>query len=143
MLFVMMPRQQQQTTAEDFDRFWQAYPRRVAKKEAQKAWQQMRPDPATVEAMLTALAWQVTQAQWQKGAEYIPHPATWLRGERWTDEPPASVTVMVTERERRNAEEVRRKAFGRCPHDPPCGSYAACVTAIALEQRVDPMKARA
>ena len=136
MLFVMTPK-----TSDDFGEFWQAYPRKVGKLEAQRAWTKAKKHGVTVEAVLAALAWQTQSDQWTRG--YVPHPSTYLNQGRWLDEPPASVTVAISERERRNAEEVRRKAFGRCPHDPPCGSYAACVTAIAVEQRVDPMKARA
>ncbi len=72
----------------DFDRFWQAYPRRTAKKDARKAWQKLAPEAALVEQILKALVWQVRQADWLKdGGTYIPFPATWLRAERWDDEP--------------------------------------------------------
>ena len=72
----------------DFDRFWQAYPRRTAKKDAWKAWQKLAPEAALVEQILKALVWQVRQADWLKdGGTYIPYPATWLRQERWDDEP--------------------------------------------------------
>ena len=69
-------------------RFWDIYPRRVAKKEARKAWAQLHPDSATVEKMITVLAWQSMQVQWLRdGGQYVPYPASWLRAERWEDEP--------------------------------------------------------
>jgi hypothetical protein len=67
-----------------FRAFWDAYPRRQAKKDAQRAWANLRPDAATQEAILHALSWQ--RAQWPD-LTYAPLPATWLRGERWQDEP--------------------------------------------------------
>lgn len=71
-----------------FDIFWRHYPRRVAKKEARKAWQQLKPDAETVERIVQALEWQVRQPTWLKdGGQFIPYPATWLRAERWDDEP--------------------------------------------------------
>ena len=71
--------------AEDFEQFWSAYPRRQKKVDALKAWVQKMPDIATV---LHALSWQVTQAQWRKDdGAFIPLPASWLRSERWEDEP--------------------------------------------------------
>jgi hypothetical protein len=71
-----------------FDRFWVAYPRHKAKKDARKAWTQLAPNADLIDKILTALAWQKTSAQWVKdGGEFIPYPATWLRAERWDDEP--------------------------------------------------------
>lgn len=72
----------------DFDLFWQAYPRKVGKKRARQAWLKLKPDTATVQKMLDALAWQVNQPQWTKdGGMYVPHPSTYLQQERWDDEP--------------------------------------------------------
>ena len=67
-----------------FESFWDAYPRRQAKKDARKAWDQLKPDTALVEKMLDALELQVKSKQWREG--FIPLPATWIRGERWEDE---------------------------------------------------------
>jgi len=75
--------------SDDFDVFWRAYPRREGKKDAQKAWSQLRPDENTMRAILAALDWQRTLPGWLKDdGQFIPLPATYLRGERWTDEPP-------------------------------------------------------
>lgn len=72
---------------EDFDRFWAAYPRRVGKGKARKAFEKAI-KTTTLAAMLDALAWQRNQPQWVKdGGEYVPHPTTWLNQERWADEP--------------------------------------------------------
>jgi hypothetical protein len=69
-----------------FDDFWILYPRRVAKKDARKAWSKI--PPRLHVAILTALvAWRPV---WRaKDPEFLPHPATWLNGERWEDELPA------------------------------------------------------
>lgn len=73
---------------DQFALFWAAYPRRVAKKEARKAWAQVD-GAAHLDAILSALAWQVAQPSWTKDdGAFVPHPATWLRGERWDDERP-------------------------------------------------------
>jgi hypothetical protein len=74
----------------DFCRFWDAYPKRVSKKDARIAWKKLAPTPATVDRMLAALAWQCRQAAWLRdGGQFIPYPASWLRAERWDDEPVA------------------------------------------------------
>lgn len=36
---------------------------------------------------------------------------------------------------RKRAEELRRKAWGRCPHDPPCGTYDGCIARLVDELR--------
>lgn len=71
-----------------FEQFWDVYPRRVAKKDAQKAWKKV--DGAShLHAILAALEWQCRQLSWLKDAgAYIPHPASYLNAARWTDEAP-------------------------------------------------------
>jgi len=81
------------TASIDFDRFWSAYPRKVGKGAAHRAWAKINPATELVERMLSALSWQRTCEQWTKDkGTYIPHPATWLNQERWTDEPPAEAS---------------------------------------------------
>jgi hypothetical protein len=41
----------------------------------------------------------------------------------------------VTKRDLQKAAELRSKAWGRCPHTPPCESYQVCLHRIASEQR--------
>ena len=72
----------------DFEgRFWPAYPKRVKKQDALKAWLQLNPGPELVEQILTAVQNHRRSEQWTKeDGQYIPYPATWLRGQQWTDE---------------------------------------------------------
>src|SRR5690348_1201909 len=73
-----------------FVRFWNAYPRRVSKKDARKAWAALNPSPETVDRMIAALEWQVPLNKWDGAKlDYAPYPASWLNAERWTDERPA------------------------------------------------------
>jgi hypothetical protein len=72
---------------ERFAAFWSAYPKKVAKDDARKAFAKRKPDDATLARMLQALAEQQASPLWTKnGGEYIPHPTTWLNGGRWLDE---------------------------------------------------------
>ena len=70
-----------------FQAFWTAYPRKDAKEEALKAWGQttdVRPDTAV---LVAAIGSQVVTNRWTRGRrKWIPLPASWLRGKRWTDE---------------------------------------------------------
>lgn len=105
--------------APGFDAFWNAYPRKTAKKRAAKAWRQLAPDPQLLDRMLAALAAQKAWDQWVRGI--IPHPATWLNERRWEDErPPTPVVGRVDPgasaadaRRREREENMRRLAAQR------------------------------
>lgn len=75
---------------DDFDAFWQAYPRKVGKHAARKAYGQARKS-ARADELLQALARQ----RWPDDVRYVPHPATWLHGGRWEDDPEASAPPPV------------------------------------------------
>jgi hypothetical protein len=79
------------TVPTGFETFWKAYPRRVAKGAAVRAWLKIKPDADVQAQMIAALGWQVQQQSWQEG--FIPHPATWLNRWQWEDERPASVVA--------------------------------------------------
>ncbi|GAA4680185.1 helix-turn-helix domain-containing protein [Nocardioides nanhaiensis] len=72
--------------AEAFDAFWAAYPRKTDKAKARKAF---------AKAVTRADAWGTIVRAARRMAEdpnlppaqYIPHPTTWLNGERWEDAP--------------------------------------------------------
>ena len=82
--------QNQNNTSVGFTEFWKAYPRKVGKGAAQKAWDRLKPDLA---AVLAALDWQTKQDAWTKdGGQFIPHPGTYLNQKRWEDEKPATAT---------------------------------------------------
>lgn len=70
-----------------FDRFWQAYPKKAAKAEAEKAFAKLDIDEGKLGMLLAAIAKQAAQPEWrEEGGKFIPHPATWLNGARWLDE---------------------------------------------------------
>jgi hypothetical protein len=68
-----------------FEEFWVAYPRKVAKSVARKAWAKL-----TEEQQLSAAKAIFNHCQYWKAKEtaleFIPHPATWINQERWEDE---------------------------------------------------------
>jgi hypothetical protein len=72
-----------------FNLFWKAYPKKAAKPNAEKAFEKIDPDESLLDAMLSAIAWQSQTEDWIKeSGNFIPHPATWLNGRRWEDQPP-------------------------------------------------------
>jgi len=80
------------TVVRDFDldgflQLWAVYPKKAAKKDAYKAWCQLRPSAALRDQILCALSWQCHQYDWTKqDGAFVPLLASYLRGERWTDE---------------------------------------------------------
>lgn len=68
------------------DQFWPAYPRKVGRENAVKAFVKLKPDAELLGVMLKALAAQAASDQWQREAQYIPHAATWINGKRWQDD---------------------------------------------------------
>jgi hypothetical protein len=80
---------------DDFDTFWEHYPRKTAKVLALRAF-----GPAlkktTLAVMLASVERSQQSDQWRRG--FIPHPATWLRQERWTDELPVTPAKPVLTR---------------------------------------------
>ena len=68
----------------DFARFWQAYPKKVGKQAARKAF--LRAE-VPLDTLLSALERQRGDPQWQReNGRFIPHPVTWLNQARWEDE---------------------------------------------------------
>ena len=76
------------TMVKSFDRFWQLYPRKVNKKTAKQVWlNKIKPDDELMQSIMDGLESQINTEQWTKGGgQFIPHPTTWLNGERWNDE---------------------------------------------------------
>lgn len=72
---------------EGFDVFWDAYPRKAGKGAARKVWSRIKPDQIMLSEMILAIQAQSETDGWKaQGGIYIPHPSTWLNGERWLDE---------------------------------------------------------
>ena len=70
--------------SEDFERFYEAYPKRKAKPIAFKAWLKHKPD---INVVLKSLIMHKKSDQWTKNkGEFIPYPASWLNAEGWNDE---------------------------------------------------------
>ncbi|SEV81598.1 hypothetical protein [[Clostridium] fimetarium] len=66
-----------------FDTFWNAYPRKISKGTARKAFEKLKVTEELLKIMLRVLESQ--SKQW-KDKQFIPYPATWLNSRRWEDE---------------------------------------------------------
>lgn len=72
-----------------FQAFWEAYPKRKSKGQAEKAFTKINPDEQLLATMLATIERAKKSADWQKeGGKFIPYPATWLNAKGWEDEFP-------------------------------------------------------
>ncbi len=71
-----------------FDKFWSAYPAKKAKRQAEAAFDRAL-KRGSLTAMLAGIEAAKASREWREG--FIPHPATWLNGDRWLDEAEADV----------------------------------------------------
>lgn len=87
-----------------FTQFWKEYPKKVGKGAARKSFERIKPSEQLIERMLSTIGQQKKTEQWQnESGKYIPHPATWLNGERWTDEVEHKETIVE------KAERMRKE----------------------------------
>jgi hypothetical protein len=111
---------------EGFATFWEQYPKKVAKPQALKAWKKIKPAGQILADLMAGLERQKVSADWQKdGGQFIPHPATWLNGRRWEDQPTGTAAAKTTvpdlapkpgdTRMRWNAPEVFVEGMGWIP----------------------------
>jgi len=68
----------------NFDLFWSVYPRKVKKREALDVWKRKKLD-SKFQVLISDVENRLQKDDaWKNG--FIPHPTTYLRGERWNDE---------------------------------------------------------
>ena len=67
-----------------FDVFWKAYPKKVNRRDAEKAFKTVN---VSVDTLVAAIEKQKQTKEWQKdNGQYIPYPATWLRRGGWEND---------------------------------------------------------
>lgn len=83
-------RMEAESNSASFDDFWTLYPKRVAKRDAEKSWARI-----AAEDRLAAV---VALAKWRRvwlargEMQFVPHASTWLNGARWEDELPVDAS---------------------------------------------------
>ncbi len=64
--------------------WWNLYPRKVAKRAAEKAWARCATSPEAIEQIMAGLRAQLP-GMLKKDKKFVPHASTWLNGRRWED----------------------------------------------------------
>jgi Domain of unknown function (DUF4373) len=70
----------------DFEKFWTAYPRKVNKQEAEKAYKKLIAERTSPEAINKLLEKRIRFEWLDRINDHIPHAATFLRGESFAEE---------------------------------------------------------
>lgn len=72
--------------ADGFDTFWSAYPAKLAKTAAIRAWNAITPDAALTDRIVADVQARRNSHDWTKDmGRFIPHPSTYLNQKRWED----------------------------------------------------------
>lgn len=90
--------EKRQATPDGFDDFWRAYPKKVAKPAAIRAFRSAKVN-GNLPEVLTHIRSMATSESWTKsGGQFVPNPSTYLNQRRWEDEgsaEPASIGRFV------------------------------------------------
>jgi len=70
-----------------FETFWNTYPKKKSKGQAEAAFKKIRPDEQLLAIMIARIEQAKTSEDWIKeSGKYIPYPASWLNAKGWLDE---------------------------------------------------------
>lgn len=76
-------------SAEKFEKFWEAYPKKQGKSNARKAFEKLSPNDELFKKILDSIQDAKKSRQWQAdNGIYIPNASKWITEERWEDELP-------------------------------------------------------
>lgn len=79
---------QKQTALLGFDKFWEIYPRKVGKGDAEKAWRGSGAgNDAEIRNRILTQARAYSERRAGEDSKYTPYPATWLNRRQWEDAP--------------------------------------------------------
>ena len=88
-----------------FDQFWALYPNKTCKAKARAKWGKLKVTPILFDQIMSGLRRQCASQAWLKdGGQFVPHPTTWLNGERWNDEVRSNVHHLPNSRHHGFAE---------------------------------------
>ena len=73
--------------SQDFEEFWEIYPRKIDKQKAYKSWLKINPTEVLFKSIIQSVKEWSACDQWQD-EQYIPHPTVWLNNRRWESHPP-------------------------------------------------------
>lgn len=74
-----------------FTNFWDAYPNRINREDAWKAWKELNPDADLIGKIMSGLdAWKASRKWTEDDGDFVPAAAKWLKDRRWEITPPVA-----------------------------------------------------
>jgi len=117
----------------EFADWWAAYPRKVAKGQAERAYRTARKNGASQADLLEGIrAHAAAWARRKTETQYKPYPATWLNGKRWLDDPEAIAVGGSSARGSQPGPGVVHTAEDRAQQE---ASWAAMPKATPISQQ--------
>ena len=112
-----------QTTVDEFSEWYAGYPRKVGKKDAEKAYKRARKGGATREELLDGLARSIRSwGREGRPKDKYPYPSTWLNQGRWEDEETMPQDVYERPAQRQpTANDVARQMIENMRSNPSDG----------------------
>lgn len=91
-----------------FEQFWEHYPKKKDKGNAEKWFKKNKPDKELVDLMIKQIERLKDTNDWKKqDGQFIPYPTTWLNAKGWEDE-----FETDTEKEKRIEREIMEGTYG-------------------------------
>jgi predicted phage replisome organizer len=119
-----------------FETFWTKYPRKTAKKDAIKAWNKIKLTDSLLSVIMDGLENAIKSVDWVKdGGKFIPYPASWLNGERWTDEVQEAQVGLFTEKPKMSKREQQLDELERVMADYDRGNECKASKDVCNELR--------
>ena len=85
---------------QEFEKFWNVYPKKRSKGQAEKTFSKLKLDKQLMETILAAIDRAKISEDWQKeNGKYIPYQATWLNAQGWKDEIICDVKKVIKKNE--------------------------------------------
>jgi hypothetical protein len=99
--------QSKEAPPDSFDEFWNSYPKKIGKKDAQRMWARIMKDGVSVAEILRAVkGYTIDLKKNETKEKYIKHPSTFLNEDRWRD-------YLNIEAPKKLGENVRSDPAGR------------------------------
>jgi uncharacterized protein YdaU (DUF1376 family) len=102
-------------TADRFDEFWKAYPKKAAKQDCLKVWARQNLDALAEQIIDDVTIRTSNHKPWVDG--YVLNPLTYLRGARWTD------AIETIQEHRNDPDKKRRNGYALTPAERVRANY--------------------
>ncbi|KQX34674.1 helix-turn-helix domain-containing protein [Variovorax sp. Root434] len=123
--------------ATGFEELWAIYPNHDNRLKAERRYRRMAPSAALQRTMRSAIEAQRLSKRWTKdGGEFVLEFATWLRNERWRDEPRTQGAIAGPWHETRSGIDAKARELGLGVWDEAAFSMGRGESYLAFTARV-------